>query len=74
MDKLEVYAGLSIAEVWFWENAEIVPYILVGSGYERRSSSDLLPSLDLAQLSGVVREATDQTGALKRYRSLLQTR
>lgn len=72
IDKLDVYAGLAVREVWFWENGEIFPYFLVGSTYEKRSSSALLPTLDLAQLSSVVRSAKDQTTAAKEYRDLLR--
>jgi Uma2 family endonuclease len=72
IDKLEVYAGLSVPEVWFWEDGELVPHLLVGTSYERRQASGLLPSLDFAELSAVVRDARDQTTALKTYRELLR--
>lgn len=72
IDKLEVYAGLGVPEVWFWETERIVPYRLVGEAYERRDTSELLPGLDLGQLSGFIRDAADQTSAAQAYRLALR--
>jgi Uma2 family endonuclease len=72
IDKLEVYAGLGVPEVWFWENERIIPYRLVGDAHERRESSELLPALDLDQLSTFVREAVDQSSAARAYRLALR--
>ena len=72
IDKLEVYAGLAVPEVWFWESGVLVPYVLTDAGYERRPSSELLPSLDLDQLSAFVRGAADQTSAVRAYREALR--
>lgn len=72
LDKLKVYAGLGISEVWFWENERLVPYALGEKGYEARSASQRLPSLDLEQLSAFVRGAKDQTSAIRAYRDALR--
>lgn len=72
IDKLEVYAGLEVKEVWFWEADVLVPYVLVGASYEPRRQSSLLPSLDLAELSTFVRTAEDQSTAVRAYRSALR--
>jgi hypothetical protein len=72
IDKLEVYAGLEVPEVWFWENEQLAPYKLVGESYEPCERSVLLPTLDLVQLSQIVREADDQSSAVRRYRDLLR--
>ena len=73
IDKLDVYAGLGVPEVWYWESRELVVYRLVGRTYERRESSQVLPNLDVAQLSAVVASAEDQTAAVRAYRALIRT-
>lgn len=44
--KLDVYQGLSIAEVWFWEN-QLSLYHLRGERYEQINRSEFLPNLDI---------------------------
>jgi Uma2 family endonuclease len=74
VDKLDVYAGLGVREVWFWETGTLVPYVLGPRGYERRHASALLSALDLGELSRFVRDARDQTSALQDYRRALRQR
>lgn len=47
IDKLEKYKRLKIAEVWFWENNQILLYRLRETSYEQISSSEFLPDLDI---------------------------
>jgi Uma2 family endonuclease len=72
LDKLSVYAGLGVREVWFWENERLVPYLLGNAGYEPKERSALLPDLDLAELGAVVAAAADQTSAVQDYRKRLR--
>ena len=75
VDKLDVYAGLRVREVWFWENGAIGIFELAGEGYERRATSALLPQLDIAQLASFVTRAltdSDQTGIVRAYRDALR--
>lgn len=50
IDKLEKYKRFKIAEVWFWENNQILLYRLCENSYEQVSSSEFLPELDIALL------------------------
>jgi Uma2 family endonuclease len=72
IDKLDVYAGLGIPEVWFWERERLVPYVLAGEAYEARERSQLLPALDLVMIADIVLNARDQTSALVAYRERLR--
>ena len=71
IDKLEVYRGLGVSEVWFWREGVIEVYRLQGERYERREQSALLPDLDLAELTRHI-DAENQTESVKRYRQALQ--
>jgi len=75
IDKLKVYQGLRVKEVWFWENQRLSIYSLVneGQGYEALQTSQLLPQLDVALLSRFVGNA-NQTQAVKAYRQALRER
>jgi Uma2 family endonuclease len=70
IDKLDVYAGLGVKEVWFWENGRLCAYHLEGEAYVADARSKLLPDLDLAELSSFVVEG-DQTDAVRAYRDAL---
>jgi Uma2 family endonuclease len=76
IDKLEVYAGLAIPEVWFWMEAHLVVFHLAGEQYERRDRSELLTGLDLEQLSAFVLrcDETNQTEIVRDYRDALRTK
>jgi Uma2 family endonuclease len=50
IDKLAKYQRLKIAEVWFWENNQLVLYRLREDNYEQISRSEFLPDLDIALL------------------------
>jgi Uma2 family endonuclease len=73
IDKLDVYAGLGVPEVWFWEEGAITVHGLGPDGYEARTASLFLPEIDLAELAAVV-AAEDQPGALWAYRDRLRER
>ncbi|WP_017302308.1 Uma2 family endonuclease [Nodosilinea nodulosa] len=73
IDKLKVYQGLGVKEVWFWENQRLSIYGLtaVGEDYEALQMSQLLPQLDFALLASYV-DSTSQTQAVKAYRQALR--
>lgn len=75
IDKLKVYQGLRVKEVWFWENQRLSIYSLVneGQGYEALQTSQLLPQLDVALLASFVGNS-NQTQAVKAYRQALRER
>ena len=70
LDKLAVYAGLGVGEVWTWRHAErrIVVRVLRGGRYEAREGSELLPGVDLAVLAGFVRPGESHTALARGYR------
>src|SRR5438876_1079879 len=57
VDKMAVYAGLGIAEVWSWlpKTRTLLVQRLAGADYERCPRSEILPDLDLALLARFVR-------------------
>ena len=74
IDKLAVYQGLGVQEVWFWEDLRFRLYGLIDpeAGYELLSSSRLLPQLDLSKLGQFISQPS-QTQAVKAYRKFLQS-
>jgi Uma2 family endonuclease len=71
IDKLEVYRGLGVGEVWFWREGAIEVYALAGDRYERRERSTLLPELDLVELARHI-DPENQTESVRRYRQTLR--
>jgi len=70
IDKLRVYAGLGVTEVWLFRNGAFEIYRLVGEQYDRAERSGLLPELDfglIARLAGY----PDQQDALDELRRLI---
>jgi Uma2 family endonuclease len=71
IDKLEVYKRLGVKEVWFWHNQHFEVYYLHGAHYGLRSSSTLLPTLNLAVLAEYALRS-DPLETLLQYRQRLQ--
>jgi len=71
IDKLDVYRGLGVTEVWFWREGVIEVWELRGDRYERREASGLLAELDLAELARHI-DAENQTESVRRYRQTLR--
>jgi hypothetical protein len=71
LNKLRVYHGLGVREVWFWIDGRLSLYVLGDNGYEARSKSELLPELDFDLLARFV-DRSDQPQALKEYRAALR--
>lgn len=76
VDKMAVYAGLGVPEVWEWtpSTGALVVHRLVGAAYEPRERSEVLPALDVAHLSTFVRPGENQTQLAKAYQASLRTR
>jgi Uma2 family endonuclease len=71
IDKLRIYAGLGVREVWFFEGDAFQLYRLEGGEYQLITRSGLIPELDFAVLARfAVRE--DQHEAVVEYRDLLR--
>lgn len=72
VDKLAVYAGLGVPEVWFFEDQAFALFRLDGGEYRKITRSSFLPDLDLALLATFV-DRQDQTEAILAYRATLAT-
>jgi Uma2 family endonuclease len=70
IDKLEVWRGLGVREVWVWEDDRLDAYVLGKAGYERRDRSTVLPELDLALLARLA--LLDQPDAVRALRAHLR--
>ncbi len=72
LDKLAVYQGLGVQEVWFWENQRFSLYSLINptAGYNPIATSKLLPRLDLSLLTQFI-EPSNQTQSVRAYRRAL---
>jgi Uma2 family endonuclease len=66
IDKLAVYSGLEVREVWFWDGKQFSLHGLEGSRYVVLERSRFLPELDLTLLALFVGER-DQTAAAREY-------
>jgi Uma2 family endonuclease len=76
LDKLAVYAGLGVAEVWIWRVATrtLEVYRLSPDGvYASQDASSILPDLDVALLGSFVRPGESHTALAKAYRRALRT-
>ncbi|MEG3438627.1 Uma2 family endonuclease [Pannus brasiliensis CCIBt3594] len=72
IDALEIYKGLGVPEVWFWENGRLKIYYLQENGeYALVPKSVILPDLDVELLSAYVNH-TNPLLALKEFRSRSQ--
>jgi Uma2 family endonuclease len=71
IEKLPVYAGLRVREVWFWEDDAFHLHALRTGGYEAIRASELLPGLDLDAVASFVRRE-DQHEAVRAFRDWLR--
>lgn len=67
LDKLEVYRGLGVPEVWVWRDGALRAYVLVGDRYEETVKSKTFPMLDLSLLASFVRLDQDQTTLVEAF-------
>jgi hypothetical protein len=67
---------LEAAEVWTWQHAaaKIIVNRLVDGVYHRRERSDVLPTLDLAELAKFVQPGENQTELALAYQAVLRAR
>jgi Uma2 family endonuclease len=71
LDKLSIYEGLGVREVWFWEEEDFHLHVLGDGGYHSVQRSTLLPDLDFDALARFVRLG-DQHAAVRAYREWLR--
>jgi Uma2 family endonuclease len=73
LDKLAVYHGLEIREVWVWQQDHLVIHIYGKDGYEVSPHSALLSGIDIALLTSFVKAGGSQTKHVKAYRAALRS-
>ena len=73
VDKLEVYRGLGVGEVWIWRRGRIEVYLLRGGRYELAEKSGLFPKLNLEELVRHL-DYPSQTQAVRAFRAWLGRR
>jgi Uma2 family endonuclease len=73
MDKLEVYRGLGIREIWLFESGAHTVLSLRDTGYVKIPSSEVFPEVDLARIVQCAMR-TDQHAALREFRDELRGR
>jgi Uma2 family endonuclease len=73
LDKLSVYQGLGVPEVWFWQAGAITLHRLGPGGYEEVTQSRFLPDLDVAELVRHL-DLPSQSQAVRTYRESLRAR
>jgi Uma2 family endonuclease len=71
IDKLEVYRGLGVREVWVFKAAAFRLFTLRAERYEPVDRSKVLPEIDLVRLAHHA-QRSDQHAALKAYRDELR--
>jgi Uma2 family endonuclease len=73
LDKRDIYRALGVRELWFWRKGRIVAYALRGDRYEEIAESDVLPGIDLVELTSFLdrRKVSDAT---RDYRAALRGR
>lgn len=74
VNKLDVYAGLGVPEVWEWRPgaSSITVYRLVGNRYHKCRRSEIVPDLDIQELSTFIRPGESQTALAKAYQAVLR--
>lgn len=73
LNKLAIYAGLGVREVWIWQRSgELVLHALRDGAYQRIERSEVLPDLDVAHLASFVSLAS-QSQAVRAYREALRS-
>jgi hypothetical protein len=66
VDKLSVYSGLQVPELWLWNGERFSLHGLDGDTYVALTRSRFLPDLDLALLGRYVNQP-DQAAAVRAF-------
>ena len=71
IDKLDVYRGLGVREVWIWKKDELKAYELRGGAYVEISQSVVIPELSPSFIAGFL-DCETQTEAVRKLRAALR--
>lgn len=73
INKLEIYKGLDVPEVWFWKKGKFAVYHLRNQEYQLSDRSQFLPDLDLTLLATYVQYPEPLDAVLEFRAALCQT-
>ncbi|MBX3210155.1 MAG: Uma2 family endonuclease [Labilithrix sp.] len=73
IDKLDVYRGLGVREIWVYEAGAFRVLVLRGDTYEATTASETFPEVDLARIAHYATDK-DQPSALRSFRDELRSR
>jgi Uma2 family endonuclease len=71
LDKLDVYCGLGVKEVWIWKKDDLKAYELRGGAYVEISQSVVIPGLSPSFIAGFL-DCETQTEAVRKLRAALR--
>ena len=71
LDKLEVYRGLGVGELWLFEASTFRVLCLRGDRYEAVATSEIFPEVDLVRIAHYATNP-DQHAALRAFRDELR--
>jgi len=71
IDKLEVYRGLGVREIWMFRQGQFQLFTLRGERYEPLDRSEVFSEIDLERIAHYAGEA-DQHAALRAFRDELR--
>jgi Uma2 family endonuclease len=74
IDKLEIYAGLGVREVWFWRDGRLFFHALRRDRYEAIPRSELLPAFDPDAITRLMVSRHSQAEAVREFRAALRKR
>lgn len=73
VNKLEIYKGLNVPEVWFWKKGKFAVYYLQNGVYELRDRSQFLPDLNLDLLATLI-QSPEPLDAVLEFRAAIRQR
>ena len=71
LNRLEVYRGLGVKEVWIFKDGRFQIYVLKDDHYQSIEKSAIVPDLDFAAMEALVK-LPDQHAAVKAFRDRLR--
>jgi len=74
IDKLAVYAGLGVQEVWWWQDGRLSFRALRSESYETIPRSELLPALDSELIDRLMVTEATQAQAVRDLRAAMRSR
>ncbi|MDY7021965.1 MAG: Uma2 family endonuclease [Cyanobacteriota bacterium] len=72
VSSLEIYQGLSVPEVWFWQKGSFLLYSLQETGYQEIERSQFLPKLDIKLLASYILSSGKPKDIILEFRQRLK--